>query len=52
MDKLNRGLSTYEVMVEDADTNLKDVKEILPMLQGMNKERLEQVKGLLKLLGK
>jgi len=50
MDKLNRGLSTYEVMVEDAETNLNDIKQLLPMLQGMNKESLKHVMGLIKAL--
>lgn len=47
MDKLNRGLSSYEVMVDEAEGKDK-MKEILPMLQNLSKEKLS---SLIKLLG-
>lgn len=51
MDKLNRGLSQYQIMVEEADTKKSDIKEMLPMLQGLSAEKLDKLKGLIKLLG-
>lgn len=51
MDKLNRGLSPYEILVDDAEANKSGMKELLPMLQNLNKEKLDQIKGLIKLLG-
>jgi integrase len=52
MDKLNRGFSEYELVVEQADTQKQNLKEMLPMLQDLSAEKLEQLKGLIKLLGK
>lgn len=51
MDKLNRGLSPYEILVDENENNTTDVKALLPMLQNLNREKLDQIKGLLKLLG-
>jgi site-specific recombinase XerD len=50
MDKLNRGLNEYEVVLEEIDNNKQNLKEMLPMLQQLTPEKLEQVKGLLKVL--
>lgn len=52
MDKLNRGLSNYELLIDETNGKKRsDVKEIMPMLQNLSSEKLDQVKGLLKLLG-
>lgn len=51
MDKLNRGLSQYQIMVEDADAQKSNIKEMLPLLQNMSIEKLDQLKGLIRLLG-
>lgn len=51
MDKLNKGLSNYELLIDEADGKKQDVKEIMPMLQNLSLEKLDQVKGLLRLLG-
>jgi len=50
MDKLNRGFSEYELVVEQADIQKQNVKEMLPMLQDLSVEKLEQLKGLIKIL--
>jgi integrase len=49
MDKVSRGLSDYEVLME-SKTNAQndDLKAILPIIQGLNSD---QLKGLLRLLG-
>ncbi|MBL7911680.1 MAG: site-specific integrase [Bacteroidia bacterium] len=52
MDKLNRGFKTLNIPVDQADFNMIDVKELMPVLQNMNQEKLDQIKGLIKLLGK
>lgn len=51
MDKLNRGLSQFQVMVDEADTQKTDIKEMLPIIQNLSPEKLDQLKGLIKLLG-
>lgn len=51
MDKLNRGLSQFQIMVEDADEQKSNIKEMLPLLQNMSIEKLDQLKGLIRLLG-
>lgn len=50
MDKLNRGLSDYALLTEETDTQKKNIKAILPVLQSLNPQKLEQLKGLLELL--
>ncbi|MBA3681021.1 MAG: site-specific integrase [Bacteroidetes bacterium] len=50
MDKLNRGLSNYELLVDETDDKKTDMKEIMPMLQNLSPEKLEQIKGLIKLI--
>lgn len=51
MDKLNRGLSNYELLLSETDASQRDIKELVPMLQNLTSEKLEQIKGLIKLLG-
>ncbi|MBK6834103.1 MAG: tyrosine-type recombinase/integrase [Bacteroidetes bacterium] len=51
MDKLNRGLSQFQIMVDDADAQKSNIKEMLPLLQNMSIEKLDQLKGLIRLLG-
>ncbi|MCW3077328.1 MAG: hypothetical protein JWO32_1937 [Bacteroidetes bacterium] len=51
MEKLSRGLNNFEILVEETDGKKSDMKEIMPMLQNLSSEKLDQVKGLLKLLG-
>lgn len=51
MDKLNRGLSQFQIMVDDEDKQKTNIKEMLPMLQNLSPEKLDQLKGLIKLLG-
>jgi site-specific recombinase XerD len=50
MDKLNRGLSEYALISEEADAQKQNLKEMLPMLQDLSPEKLEQLKGLIKML--
>lgn len=50
MDKLNRGLSDFEILIEEKDNKMSDMKEIVPMLQDLSQEKLEQIKGLIKLI--
>jgi len=50
MDKLSRGLNEYALVVEEADSNKQDLKEMLPMLRELSPEKLEQLKGLLRVL--
>src|ERR1700756_692265 len=52
MDKLNRGLSDYALVVEENDQQKQNLKEMLPMLQDLSLEKLEQLKDLIKILGK
>ena len=49
MDKLNKGLSEYSLIVEEVNPKTKSLKEILPVLQELSFDNLEQLKGLLKL---
>lgn len=49
MDKLNRGLSNFEILINDTDNKQQDVKEIMPMLRDLSPD---QIKGLIKLLRK
>lgn len=51
MDKLNRGLSQFQIMVDDADTQKANIKEMLPMLQNLSPDKLVKLKDLIKLLG-
>lgn len=51
MDKLNRGLTNFELLLDETNGKSGNVKEIMPMLQNLSSEKLDQVKGLLKLLG-
>jgi site-specific recombinase XerD len=50
MDKLNAGLSEYALIVEENDTQKQNLKEMLPMLQGMDANKLEQLKNIIKLM--
>lgn len=50
MDKLSRGLNEYAIVVEEADSSKQDLKEMLPMLRELSPEKLEQLKGLLRVL--
>ena len=52
MDKLNAGLSEYAMVVEENDSQKQNLKEMLPMLQGMTTDKLEQLKNIIKLMGK
>jgi len=52
MDKLNRGLSDYALLSEETDSQKKNLKELLPILQDLGPEKLEQLKNLARLLGK
>ena len=52
MDKLNRGLSDYAQVVDEADSTQQNLKEMLPLMQNLSQEKLEQLKGLIKVLGK
>lgn len=49
MDKLNRGLNQH--WGEEKDGN-DDLVEMLPILKSLSREKLEQLKGLVKILGK
>lgn len=52
MDKLNRGLNSFEIIIDETDIKRNDVKELMPMLQNLSQEKLDQIKGLIKLMGK
>lgn len=52
MDKLNRGLSDYALIAEETDAQQRNLKEMLPILQDLSPEKLEQLKNLAKMLGK
>lgn len=47
MDKLNRGLSSYEMLMEETEGK-NDIKKVLPMLQNLSPDKL---KNLIKFLG-
>lgn len=51
MDKLNKGLSQYELVIEDTDKQKSEIKEIIPFLQNLTADKLDQLKGLIKMLG-
>ncbi|MBA2614156.1 MAG: site-specific integrase [Bacteroidetes bacterium] len=51
MDKFSRGLSSFELLSEEMDVKRNDMKELMPMLQNLNQSELDQIKGLVKLLG-
>lgn len=48
MDKLNKGLSNYELLIDETEGKKGDMNEVMPMLQNLS---LDQIKGLIKLLG-
>lgn len=50
MDKLDRGLNEYELVLEQADESKQSLKEMIPMLQELPPAKLEHVKGLLRML--
>ena|ERR1700757_799941 len=52
MDKLNRGLSDYALVVEETDNSPQGLNEMLPLMQNLSQEKLDQLKGLIKILGK
>src|ERR1700758_1604598 len=52
MDKFSKGVSEYALVIEEADTAQASLKEMLPMLQSLSHEKLEHVKGMIKLIGK
>ena len=51
MDKFSRGLSNYELLIDETDNKKRDMKELVPLLQNLSPNKLEQIKGLIKLLG-
>lgn len=52
MDKLNRGLNNFEILIDETDNKRNEVKELMPMLQGLSQEKLDHIKGLIRLMGK
>jgi integrase len=52
MDKLNRGISEYDLVADESDVQREILKEMLPVLKNLSPEKLEQLKGIVKLLGK
>jgi len=52
MDKFSKGMTEYALVIEEADTAQASLKEMLPMLQTLSYEKLEHVKGMIKLIGK
>lgn len=51
MDKLSRGLSNYEILINETDNKRNDIKDIMPLLQDLSQDKLDQIKGLIKLIG-
>jgi integrase len=51
MDKLSRGLSNFEILIEETDSKINDMKEIMPMLQDLSQDKLDLIKGLIKQIG-
>jgi integrase len=52
MDKLNRGLSDYALVVEEKDNSPQGLNEMLPLMLNLSQEKLDHLKGLIKILGK
>lgn len=51
MEKVNSGMNKLNMPLNSKPENQAKVLELLPMLSGLTNERLEQLKGFLKLLG-
>ncbi len=51
MDKLNRGFTNFEILVDETNSKGNNMKEIMPMLQDLSQDKLEQLKSIIKLIG-
>ncbi len=52
MDKVSTGLTDYALVIDEADSTKKSIKEMLPVIQGLSQDKLDQLKGIINLLGK
>lgn len=50
MDKLNRGLNQFQWVVEQEE-NVDNIKQILPILKNLSKEKIDQLMGLVRVFG-
>ena len=49
MDKFNAGMNENTLQIVHKNTN--DVADILPMLDNLSQDKLEQLKSIIKLIG-